>query len=133
MTVPVLVFCLAFGLSIDYEVFLLSRTAETYRATADNTRSVVAGMESTGRLFTTAALVVASVMAALATSQLMLVKLIGVGLTLAVLMDATVVRGLLVPAFMRLAGRANWWAPRLGRLSRTSVTMPLSRRAPRRR
>jgi RND superfamily putative drug exporter len=111
MTVPVLVFCLAFGLSMDYEVFLLSRIAESYRATADNTRSVVAGMAGTGRLFTAAAVVVASVMAALATSELALIKLVGVGLALAVLMDATVVRGLLVPAFMRLAGNANWWAP----------------------
>ncbi|WP_231648303.1 MMPL family transporter [Saccharothrix sp. NRRL B-16348] len=111
MTATLLLFCLAFGLSMDYEVFLLSRIKEEYDLSGDNTHAVVAGLENTGRLFTAAALVFASVMVALATSGVSLVKLAGVGMALAVLMDATLIRGVLVPAFMRLLGRANWWAP----------------------
>ncbi|WP_199896752.1 MMPL family transporter [Streptomyces niger] len=112
VTVPILMFCVAFGLSMDYTVFLLSRIREKYLVTSDNTRAVVFGIDHTGRLITAAALVVATVLAALATSQLSLLKLLGAGLALAVLVDATLVRGLLVPATMRLLGHANWWAPR---------------------
>ncbi|GAA0494855.1 MMPL family transporter [Streptomyces olivaceiscleroticus] len=112
VTVPILMFCVAFGLSMDYTVFLLSRIREEYLVTSDNTRAVVFGIDHTGRLITAAALVVATVLAALATSQLSLLKLLGAGLALAVLVDATLVRGLLVPATMRLLGHANWWAPR---------------------
>ncbi|GAA0922861.1 MMPL family transporter [Streptomyces thermoalcalitolerans] len=111
VTVPVLMFCVAFGLSMDYTVFLLSRIREEYLATGDNTRAVVFGIDHTGRLITAAALVVASVLGALATSELSLLKLLGAGLALAVLVDATLVRGILVPAVMKLCGRANWWAP----------------------
>jgi RND superfamily putative drug exporter len=111
MTVPVLVSCLAFGLSMDYEVFLVARIREEYEASRDNTRAVVTGLARTGRLFSAAALAVASVMISLATSGNVLVKLTGTGLAVAVLMDAGLVRGVLVPAFMQLAGGANWWAP----------------------
>ncbi|HXM59151.1 MAG TPA: MMPL family transporter [Candidatus Dormibacteraeota bacterium] len=111
MTIPVLVFCLAFGLSMDYEVFLVARIREEYHASGDNTRAVVSGLARTGRLFSAAALAVASVMIVLATSGNVLVKLTGTGIAIAILMDASLVRGVLVPSFMRLAGRANWWAP----------------------
>jgi RND superfamily putative drug exporter len=113
---PVLMFCLSFGLSMDYEVFLLSRIREEWlasgRTPADNTRAVAIGLGRTGRIVTAAALLMAIVFAALATGQVSFMQMFGTGLTLAVLMDATLVRGVLVPAFMRVAGRANWWAPR---------------------
>ncbi|MGG2463636.1 MMPL family transporter [Streptomyces sp. RGM 3693] len=111
ISIPVLMFCVAFGLSMDYEVFLLSRIKEVYTETGDNTRAVAAGLERTGRLVSAAAVLFAVVMLALATSGITFLKLLGVGLALAVLLDATLVRGVLVPAVMRLAGRANWWAP----------------------
>jgi putative drug exporter of the RND superfamily len=110
-TIPVLMFCVAFGLSMDYEVFLLSRIKEEYDATGDNTRSVALGLERTGGLVTAAALIVALVFLSFLTSGITYMKLLGLGLALAVLMDASLIRGVLVPAFMRLAGRANWWAP----------------------
>jgi RND superfamily putative drug exporter len=113
---PPLMFCLAFGLSMDYEVFLLSRIREAWlesdRSAEANTRVVALGLGRTGRIVTAAALLMAIVFAAIATSSVSFMMLFGTGLTLAVLMDATVVRGTLVPAFMRLAGRWNWWAPR---------------------
>jgi RND superfamily putative drug exporter len=109
---PILMFCIAFGLSMDYEVFLLSRIKEEYDRTGDNVGSVAAGLERTGRIVTAAAALLAVVFAAFATSEISFIKLFGVGLTLAVVMDATLIRAALVPAFMRLAGRANWWAPR---------------------
>ncbi|MGA5215255.1 MMPL family transporter [Streptomyces cinereoruber] len=109
---PVLMFCVAFGLSMDYEVFLLSRIKEEYHRTGDNVSAVAWGLERSGRLVTAAAVLVATVLLAFATSGLTPLKLLGVGLALAVIVDATLVRGILVPAFMRLAGRANWWAPR---------------------
>ncbi len=115
-TMPPLMFCLAFGLSMDYEVFLLSRIREAWLAspqtTADNTHAVALGLGRTGRIVTAAALLMAIVFAAIAGSRVSFMMLFGTGLTLAVVMDATVVRGILVPAFMRLAGRWNWWAPR---------------------
>ncbi len=108
---PILMFCIAFGLSMDYEVFLLSRIKEEHDRTGDNTRSVAAGLEKTGRLVTAASALLAITFVAFSTSGISFIKLFGVGLALAVVMDATVVRGLLVPAFMRLAGELNWWAP----------------------
>ncbi|CRK55312.1 FIG01123256: hypothetical protein [Alloactinosynnema sp. L-07] len=108
---PVLMFCVAFGLSMDYEVFLLSRIKEEYHRTGDNTAAVAWGLQRTGRLVTAAAVLVAVILLAFATSGLTPLKLLGVGLALAVIMDATLVRGILVPGVMRLAGRANWWAP----------------------
>ncbi|MGK2949000.1 MAG: MMPL family transporter [Acidimicrobiales bacterium] len=110
-TTPILMFCIAFGLSMDYEVFLLSRIKEEYDRTGDNELSVARGLERTGRIVSAAALLIAVVFIAFATSQVTFIKLFGVGLTLAVLMDAFVIRGTLVPAFMRLAGGWNWWAP----------------------
>jgi RND superfamily putative drug exporter len=112
ITTPILLFTLAFGLSIDYELFLLSRIKEEYSRLGDNTAAVANGLERTGRLVTYAALLFVIVMVSFATSGLSVLKLVGVGLGLAVLMDATVVRAILVPAVMRLAGTANWWAPR---------------------
>ncbi|MEP9382094.1 MMPL family transporter [Nocardioides cheoyonin] len=114
-TMPLLMFCVAFGLSMDYEVFLLSRIREEWlaggRTTADNTRAVALGLGRTGRIVTAGALLMAIVFAAIAGSKVSFMMLFGSGLAMAVLMDATIVRGTLVPAFMRVAGRWNWWAP----------------------
>ncbi|MET0149747.1 MAG: MMPL family transporter, partial [Acidimicrobiales bacterium] len=112
VTTPLLMFCIAFGLSMDYEVFLLSRIKEEYDLDRDNDRAVAVGLEKTGRIVTAAALLLAIVFVAIALSEVMVVKLFGVGLALAVLVDAFLIRATLVPAFMRLAGRANWWAPK---------------------
>ena len=111
IVMPVLMFCVAFGLSMDYEVFLLSRIKEEYDRTGDNERSVALGLERTGRIVTAAALLIAVVFLSIATARVSFIKLFGIGLALAVLMDAFLVRATLVPAFMRLAGGANWWAP----------------------
>ncbi|GAC70435.1 MMPL family transporter [Gordonia soli] len=114
-TIPVLMFCIAFGLSMDYEVFLLGRIREEWLA-SDRSReasdhAVAVGLARTGRVITAAALLMSIVFAGIAASQVSFMRMFGVGLALAVLMDATLIRMLLVPAFMRLAGRANWWAP----------------------
>ncbi|MFH8462552.1 MMPL family transporter [Streptomyces sp. NPDC017991] len=111
-TVPLLLFCLAFGLSMDYEVFLLSRIKEEYDRTGDNTASVARGLERTGSMITAAAVLISIVFLGFLISGIVYLKAIGLGLALAVLMDATLVRGLLVPAFMRLVGKGNWWAPK---------------------
>jgi putative drug exporter of the RND superfamily len=115
-TVPVLLFCIAFGLSMDYEVFLVARIREYWltsgRPGADNDESVALGLARTGRVVTAAALVMAISFAALIAAQVSFMRMFGVGLTLAVLVDATLVRILLVPAFMHVLGRANWWAPK---------------------
>jgi putative drug exporter of the RND superfamily len=108
---PILMFCVAFGLSMDYEVMLLSRIKEEHDNGSDSVRSVAVGLERTGRILTAAAVLIAVVMIAFATSRVSFIKLFGVGLTLAVLADAFLIRGTLVPAFMRLAGDWNWWAP----------------------
>jgi RND superfamily putative drug exporter len=116
---PVLLFCVAFGLSMDYEVFLVSRIREFWLQTGDNDESVALGLARTGRVITAAALIMAISFAALIAAKVAVMRLFGVGLTLAVLVDATVVRMVLVPAFMRVAGRWNWWAPApLARLHR---------------
>ncbi len=109
---PILMFCVAFGLSMDYEVFLLARIKESYDLGEDNAGSVAEGLGRTGRVVTAAAVLLAVVFLAIATSGVTVVKMFGLGLALAVLMDAFVIRATLVPALMRLAGRANWWAPR---------------------
>jgi RND superfamily putative drug exporter len=111
VTTPILMFCIAFGLSMDYEVFLLSRIKEEHDRTGDNVHSVATGLEKTGRLVTAAAVLLSVTFLAFGTSSVTFIKVFGLGLALAVVMDATIVRGLLVPAFMRLAGNANWWAP----------------------
>jgi putative drug exporter of the RND superfamily len=112
----ILMFCLAFGMSMDYEVFLLSRIREEWvnsdRTSADNRRAVSLGLARTGRIVTAAAALMAIVFAAMIGSKVAFMQLFGLGLTLAVLADATLVRGILVPAFMRLMGRWNWWAPK---------------------
>jgi putative drug exporter of the RND superfamily len=108
---PILMFCIAFGLSMDYEVFLLSRIKEEHDRTGDNAHSVATGLERTGRVVTAASALLAITFIAFSTSGISFIKLFGVGLALAVVMDATIIRGLMVPAFMRLAGELNWWAP----------------------
>lgn len=110
-SMPILMFCIAFGLSMDYEVFLLSRIKEEHDRTGDNETSVALGLERTGSIVTAAAALLAITFFAFGTSGVSFIKMFGIGLGLAVLMDATVVRAFLVPAFMRLAGEANWWAP----------------------
>jgi len=114
--VSVLLFCIAFGLSMDYEVFLLSRIREYWltsgRTSADNGESVALGLARTGRVVTAAALVMSISFAAMIAAHVSFMRMFGVGLTLAVLVDATLVRMLLVPAFMRVLGRMNWWAPK---------------------
>ncbi len=109
---PILMFCIAFGLSMDYEVFLLSRIKEEYDLERDNEHAVAVGLQRSGRIVTAAALLLTVVFLGIATSDVALVKTFGVGLTLAVLVDAFLIRATLVPAFMRLAGRVNWWSPR---------------------
>jgi putative drug exporter of the RND superfamily len=111
-SIPLLLFCIAFGLSMDYEVFLLSRIKEEHDRTGDNTSSVAIGLERTGRIVTAAAVLISVVFLAFATSRVSFIKIFGIGLSVAVLMDAFVIRATLVPAFMRIAGEANWWAPR---------------------
>ncbi|HUR14056.1 MAG TPA: MMPL family transporter [Mycobacteriales bacterium] len=111
-TTPILMFCILFGLSMDYEVFLLSRIKEEWDATGDNTRAVAVGLERTGSLVTAAAGLLAMVFLAFVSSDIAFIKLLGLGTALAVLVDATLIRGALVPAFMRLMGDRNWWAPR---------------------
>ena len=108
---PILMFCIAFGLSMDYEVFLLSRIKEEHDRTGDNDEAVAIGLERTGRIVTAAALLLSVTFFAFATSGVSFIMMFGLGLGLAVLMDAFVIRGTLVPAFMKLAGEANWWAP----------------------
>ncbi|MEU0399454.1 MMPL family transporter [Streptomyces sp. NPDC006197] len=110
-TLPVLMFCVAFGLSMDYGVFLLSRIKEEYDATGDHERSVRFGLRHTGGLITAAAVILAVVMVAIGTSRVTNTKMLGLGVALAVLMDAMVVRSLLVPSVMKLTGRLTWWAP----------------------
>jgi RND superfamily putative drug exporter len=110
-TLPVIMFCIVFGLSMDYEVFLLSRIQEEYRRTGDNTAAVAIGLERSGRLITGAAAIMVAVFIAFALADVIIVKSIGVGMTIAVIVDATLIRALVVPATMRLLGRANWWAP----------------------
>ncbi|MCZ7414537.1 MMPL family transporter [Streptomyces sp. WMMC897] len=110
-TVPILICAIAFGLSMDYEIFMISRIKEEYDRTGDNELSVAAGLERVGRVITYAAVVLSLVFVVLITSGISYMKAIGVGLPLAILMDATLIRGGLLPAFMRLMGRANWWAP----------------------
>ncbi|MEO3757712.1 MMPL family transporter [Mycobacterium sp. B14F4] len=113
---PVLLFCIAFGLSMDYEVFLISRIREYWlksgKTRADNDESVALGLAKTGRVVTAAALLMSISFAALIAAQVAFMRMFGVGLTLAILVDATLVRMALVPAFMHLLGRWNWWAPK---------------------
>jgi putative drug exporter of the RND superfamily len=110
-SLPIIMFCTLFGVSMDYEVFLLSRVREAWVETGDNTYSVAAGLERSGRIITSAALIVVVVAGSFVTADVVLVKALGLGVALAVLLDATVIRALLVPATMRLLGDWNWWLP----------------------
>ena len=110
-TQPVILFCVLFGLSMDYEVFLLTRMKEVWDRTGDNVEAVAGGMERSGRIVTSAALIVVLVAASFAFADIVLIKALGVGMAIAVALDATIIRALLVPATMRLLGRWNWWMP----------------------
>jgi RND superfamily putative drug exporter len=111
-TMPVLIFAIAFGLSMDYEVFLLSRIKESYDRTGDTVKAVATGVQRTGGIITSAAVLLVVVIGTFSLGQVLLIKLVGTGLALAIFVDATIVRLLLVPATMRLLGKYNWWAPR---------------------
>jgi putative drug exporter of the RND superfamily len=114
---PIIMFCVLFGLSMDYEVLLLSRVQEAYRRTGDNRAAVAEGLGKTAGIITGAAAIMIAVFAAFALADVITIKSVGVGMAIAVFLDATIVRVLLVPATMRLMGRWNWWAPGfLGRL-----------------
>ncbi|MFN2581674.1 MAG: MMPL family transporter [Candidatus Dormibacteria bacterium] len=116
-TIPVLLFCIVFGLSMDYEVFLLTRMQEEWRRTHDNRSAVADGLERSGRLVTGAAAIMACVFLAFALASVVTIKSIGLGMAIAVVADATLVRALVVPATMRLLGGANWWAPKWLRMA----------------
>jgi len=111
-TTPILMLAIIFGLSMDYEVFLLSRIRERYDVTGDNTAAVASGLQRTGGIITSAALLLVIVIGAFSASGISFIKLMGIGMIVALIVDATIIRVLLVPATMRLLGRANWWAPR---------------------
>ncbi|HEY1281885.1 MAG TPA: MMPL family transporter, partial [Acidimicrobiales bacterium] len=110
--VPMMLFAIVFGLSMDYEVFLLSSVRERYDATGDNASAVAGGLAATARVITAAAAIMVFVFGSFVLSDVRALKLIGLGLAVAVALDATVVRVVLVPATMELLGRANWWLPR---------------------
>ncbi len=121
-TLPVLLFCVLFGLSMDYEVFLLSRVRESWERTRDNTESVADGLQRTGGIITGAAAILIVVSAGFGAADIVVVKALGVGIALAIFVDATIVRILLMPSTMRLLGRLNWWAPGpLARLARLTA------------
>jgi RND superfamily putative drug exporter len=111
ITMPLLMFCVAFGLSMDYEVFLLGRIKEQHDAGADTVTAVAVGLERTGRIVTTAAALLAVTLFAFVSSRVSFIQMFGLGTGLAVVLDATLVRGVLVPSLMRVMGSVNWWAP----------------------
>jgi RND superfamily putative drug exporter len=124
-TLPVILFCVLFGLSMDYEVFLLSRMKEAWDETRDNRLAVARGLEKSGRIVTSAALVVVVVAGSFAFAEVVLIKAVGLGVAISVALDATVVRALLVPSTMRLLGHWNWWMP--ARLERwISARLPMA-------
>ena len=111
-SIPVILFSIVFGMSMDYEVFLISRIQEEYKRTGDNQTGVAMGLEKTGRLITGAAAIMCAVFLAFGLANVVIIKAIGIGLAIAIAVDATLVRMLIVPSVMRILGRANWWAPR---------------------
>ena len=111
-SIPVILFSIVFGLSMDYEVLLVSRMHEEYVRLGDNTAAVASGLERTGRLITGAAAIMFTVFMAFGLAEVVIIKAIGIGLAIAVAIDATIVRSLVVPAVMRLLGDLNWWAPK---------------------
>ncbi len=136
-TRPVLVAAIVFGVSMDYEVFLLSRIREQYDQTGDNRLAVATGIQRTGRIITAAAMLLMVVICLFSAATITFIKLIGVAMLIAIFVDATIVRSILVPATMRLLGNANWWAPgplrrfygRYG-IDRPDQTRPPAERAP---
>lgn len=110
--VPVILFSVLFGLSMDYEVFLLSRIKEEYELTDDNEKAVARGLEKTGRIITTAALIMIAVFGSFALTESIVIKEIGLGLAVSIFLDATIVRVVMVPATMKLLGKWNWWMPK---------------------
>ncbi len=110
--IPVILFSIVFGMSMDYEVLLISRIQEEYRRTGDNQAGVAMGLEKSGRLITGAAAIMVVVFLAFGLASVVIIKAIGIGLAIAIAIDATIVRILIVPSVMRILGRANWWAPR---------------------
>ncbi|ONI67266.1 RND transporter [Kribbella sp. ALI-6-A] len=113
-SMPMLMFCIVYGLSMDYEVFVVSRIREEYLRTGDSALAVATGLQRSAPLVSAAAVVLASSFAVYATGGVVYLKMIGIGMAVAVLVDATLIRGVLLPAFMKLAGRANWWLPSFG-------------------
>lgn len=120
---PVILFCVLFGLSMDYEVFLLSRIKEAYDRSGDNSLSVVEGLERTGRIITSAALLMIIVTGAFALTSIIFVKALGLGIAMAVLIDAMLIRAILVPASMHLLGKWNWWTPKFLRLKQVNLKL----------
>lgn len=119
LIIPVIVFCLVFGLSMDYEVFLISRIQEEYLKGSDNTRATIDGLTSTSRIITSAALIMIVITGAFAFTDVMPVKQIGVGIAVAVALDATIIRLMLVPSLMKLFGDWNWWLPFAKKINNT--------------
>ncbi|MGB5594918.1 MAG: MMPL family transporter, partial [Crocosphaera sp.] len=115
---PMVMFCVLFGLSMDYEVFLLTRMKEAYDRTGSNHLSIIEGLEKTGRIITSAALLMIIVTGAFAFSSLIFIKALGLGIAVSVLLDSTLIRAVLVPASMKLMGKWNWWAPKFLHLNR---------------
>jgi len=120
---PVVLFCVLFGLSMDYEVFLLTRIKEAYDISGNNTLSVIEGLERTGKIITSAALLMIIVTSAFALTSIIFVKALGLGTALAVFIDTTLIRAILVPATMHLMGKWNWWAPKFLHLDRIKVKL----------
>ncbi len=127
---PVVIFFLTFGLSMDYEVFLLSRITEEYRVHRDTNAAVMYGLQRVGPIITAAALIMSIVCIAMAASQVSFIKASGVGITLAILIDATLIRAVLLPAAMRLLGSANWWLPAPFHALRSRTASDNARRFP---
>ena len=123
-SIPVLLFCIVFGLSMDYEVFLLTRMQEAYVRGGGNRRAVAEGLERSGRLVTGAAAIMVCVFVAFALASVVTIKALGLGMAVAIAADATLVRALVVPALMRLLGSANWWAPQWLRRRRETEPLP---------
>ncbi|MHB1345729.1 MAG: MMPL family transporter, partial [Thermoleophilia bacterium] len=133
--VPIFLFCILFGLSMDYHVFLLSRIREHFDETKRNAESVAVGLRSTGRIITGAAAIMVVIFSTFASGELVMLQQVGFGLAIAVLIDATLIRSVLVPASMALLGDANWYFPRwlrwLPRLTVEHQPVPVSVRAER--
>jgi RND superfamily putative drug exporter len=127
--IPIFLFAMLFGLSMDYEVFLVTRMREAWDAHADNTTAVARGLERTGRIVTAAAIVMVAAFSGFVAGRILGLQEFGLGLAVAIFVDATIVRAILVPALMAIMGRYNWWLPaRLARIVRVAPS-PLAERA----